>query len=68
VVAVQGARLTLRIDLRKLDPSCFDTDEDAPRDQEIPHGPVVRRQDAAAGTTPRREPSAVPSWTSGGLG
>lgn len=30
VVVVEGERLTLQVDLRLLDPACFDTDEDVP--------------------------------------
>jgi hypothetical protein len=33
VVVVGGERLTLQVDLRQLDPDCFDTDEDVPYTQ-----------------------------------
>jgi hypothetical protein len=33
VVVVEGERLTLQVDLRRLDPACFDTDEDVPYNQ-----------------------------------
>jgi hypothetical protein len=38
VVPVEGERLMLQVDLRRLDPACFDTDEDVPRHQEIFQG------------------------------
>jgi hypothetical protein len=34
VVRVDGERLTLQVDLRLLDPACFDTDEDVPHNQQ----------------------------------
>lgn len=38
LVSVEGPRLTLEVDLRKLEPERFDTDEDVPRDCEIFRG------------------------------
>lgn len=34
VVPVDGQRLTVQVDLRRLDPACFDTDEDVPYNQQ----------------------------------
>lgn len=34
VIGVNGERLTLQVDLRLLDPACFDTDEDVPHNQQ----------------------------------